>query len=231
MKVLDLFCGAGGAAAGYAQAGHTVAGIDSNPLLEADYRASGAHGFKCMDALEAIAAIGDVDFYHASPPCQRYSRMSNCRPGVAAEYPDLIGPVREALDAAGKPYVIENVPGSPLRNPVVLCGFMFGREMYRHRWFEAGGGFALAVPPMPPTGLPGPRKDCGWPHPAKTSRAGHWVPGTFVSVSGHERRGPVNSAMGIHWMTRREDVAEAIPPCMTAWIGGQLKTSPAPDRG
>jgi hypothetical protein len=65
-------------------------------------------------------------------------------------------------------------------------------------------------------------KWCGWPHPVPTARAGHWEPGKFVSVSGHERRGPVNDAMGIHWMARREDVAEAIPPAFTRWVRAQL---------
>ena len=179
------------------------------------------------DILEALAApwTGRADFIHVSPPCQFYSQMSRCRPGLAATYPDLIGPVRELLTASGKPYVIENVEEARpwLKDPVTLCGFMLGREMYRHRLFEAGGGFALAAPPVPPAGLPGPRKSCGWPHPTPAAKAGHWVPGKFVSVSGHERRGPVNAAMEIGWMRNREDVAEAVPPCMTRWIGEQLR--------
>jgi DNA (cytosine-5)-methyltransferase 1 len=118
--------------------------------------------------------------------------------------------------------VIENVPGAPLRDPVILCGWQFGREMYRHRLFEFGGGFRPASPPMPPAGMKGQRKECGWPHPVPAARAGHWVPGKFVSVSGHERRGPVNKAMGIDWMREREDVVEAIPPAFTYWIGSQL---------
>jgi DNA (cytosine-5)-methyltransferase 1 len=74
----------------------------------------------------------------------------------------LIGHVREALEATGKPYVIENVEGARdhMREPVVLCGFMFGREMYRRRLFEAGGGFILATPPMPPDEMAGRRKTC-----------------------------------------------------------------------
>jgi DNA (cytosine-5)-methyltransferase 1 len=151
-----------------------------------------------------------------------------CRPGLAWQYPQLIDPVREALEANGKPYVIENVEGARdhMREPVVLCGFMFGREMYRHRLFEAGGGLVLADPPMSSEEMPGRRKTCGWPHPVPTARAGHWEPGKFVSVSGHERRGPVNAAMDIDWMTRREDVAEAIPPCFTQWIGAQTLSGP-----
>ncbi len=69
--------------------------------------------------------------------------------------------------------------------------------------------------------MPGCRRECGWPHPVAAARAGHWEPGRFVSVSGHERRAPVNAAMGIDWMSRREEVAEAVPPCFTRWIGEQ----------
>ena len=226
MIVLDGCCGAGGAAHGYADAGHLVYGVDSRPELEADYLKSGARGFLCADILEALAApwIAKVEFIHVSPPCQHYSQMSRCRPDLAAQYPDLIGPVRELLNASGKPWVIENVEaaGRWMKDPVTLCGFQFGREMYRHRLFEAGGGLVLGAPPVPPAGMAGRRKSCGWPHPVAAAKAGHWVPGKFVSVSGHERRGPVNAAMGISWMRDREDVAEAIPPAFTEWIGRQL---------
>jgi DNA (cytosine-5)-methyltransferase 1 len=225
--ILDLFCGAGGAARGYVQAGHTVYGVDNRPELEHDYMKSGAVGFKAMDALEAISSFGDrAGFIHASPPCQRYSGMSNCRPGLAGQYPDLVAEVRELLELTGRPWILENVPGAPLQDPVVLCGAMFddggGYVTYRHRLFEAGGGLTLAAPPLPPDDMPGRRKSCGWPHRLAAARAGHWKPGRAVSVSGHERRGPVNRAMRIDWMSRREDVAEAVAPYMTEWIGRQL---------
>jgi DNA (cytosine-5)-methyltransferase 1 len=224
MRVLDGCCGAGGAARGYASAGLLVFGIDNRPELEADYLKSGAAGFLCADILAALAApwVRNADFIHVSPPCQFYSQMSRCRPDLAAQYPDLIGPVRELLNASGRPWVIENVEaaGPWMKDPVTLCGWMFGREMYRHRLFEAGGGLVLDAPPA---GMAGRRKSCGWPHPVPAARAGHWKPGYFVSVAGHERRGPVNAAMGIDWITDREDTAEAIPPAFTEWIGRQLR--------
>ncbi len=220
--IFDGCCGCGGAARGYVQAGHAVWGADSSPVVRADYLKSGASGFYLMDILKALRYVRYFDFIHVSPPCQRYSRMSRCRPGLAEQYPDLIPPVREALNATGLPWVIENVPGAPLRDPVTLCMYMFGRETYRHRWFETGGGFVLAEPPGPPAGLSGPRRACGWPHPVPAARAGHWEPGKFVSVSGHERRPLVNGVMEIDWMTDREDVAEAVAPCFTRWIGEQL---------
>ena len=106
MRILDLFCGAGGAARGYVQAGHTVTGIDIDPGLETHYRAAGATRFKCLDWREAIATISDVDFYHASPPCQRHSKMSNCRPraGSHISRPDRPGP----RDPAGHRQAVRN---------------------------------------------------------------------------------------------------------------------------
>lgn len=225
--ILDGCAGAGGAAHGYVQAGHHVVGIDNDARLRQDYLASGASELIVMDILEALASrwiTGPADFIHVSPPCQFYSQMSRCRPGLAAGYPDLIGPCRELLDATGKPYVIENVEEARpwMKDPVTLCGWMFGRETYRHRLLEAGGGFTLAVPPQPPQDAPGRRRSCGWPHPVAAAKAGHWVPGKFVSVSGHERKEPVRRVMEISWMRNRDDVAEAVPPYFTRWAGDQL---------
>jgi DNA (cytosine-5)-methyltransferase 1 len=153
--------------------------------------------------------------------------MTRCRPGLAKDYPDLIGPVRELLLAAGVPYVIENVAAARpwLRDPVTLCGVMFGKPVYRHRLFEAGNGITLTAPPAPwreRTSATPFNKECRWNHPVPAARAGHWEPGYYVSVSGHERKEPVREAMAIDWMRDRDDVAEAIPPYMTELIGRQV---------
>lgn len=229
MRILDGCCGLGGATRGYVDAGHEVTGVDIAPqphYLEG----SGGREFIHHD-IRVVLSQGNwlrdnFDFVHVSPPCQRDSRMSRCRPGLAETYPDLIAPVRELLGASGLPYVIENVVGSPLKNPVMLCMYMFGRRAYRHRLFEAGGGCVLQKPPqMSPyqnfvTDRVGVR-ECGWVHPVKAARAGHWKPGMFVSVAGHERIGPMREVMEIDWGTR-EELAEAIPPYFTRWIGEQL---------
>lgn len=202
--LLDLFCGAGGAAAGYARAGFDVVGVDIVAQPHYPFR------FVLGDALEVgeeILAHSPVAAIHASPPCQRHSMMSACRPGLANRYPDLISSTRALSGKTGLPYVIENVPGSPLKAPVMLCGMMFGRELYRHRLFESN--IELAVPPHPE-------------HMVPASRAGHWVPGTIMSVSGHIA--PISKArevMGIGWTTR-EELAEAIPPAYTEYVGRQL---------
>jgi DNA (cytosine-5)-methyltransferase 1 len=152
VKILDGCCGAGGASRGYVDAGHEVWGTDIAP--QPNYlRGSGAAGFLRADILDVLREpwISNVDFIHVSPPCQRGSRMTSCRPGLAAAYPDLVGEIRELLIATGKAFVIEQPEhGTPLRDPVTLCGWMFGYETYRHRCFEAGGGFTLAEPPRPP---------------------------------------------------------------------------------
>jgi DNA (cytosine-5)-methyltransferase 1 len=229
-RLLDGCCGAGGAARGYVTAGFEVHGIDSNPRLREDYLKSGAVSFTVadiMDVLADVAYMRSFDAIHCSFPCQFYSQMSRCRPGLAAQYPDLIGPGRELLERAAIPYVIENVGAARpwLKDPVVLCGVMFGRPVYRHRLFEAGNGITLAQPPAPwqqrASATPY-NKECRWNHPVAAAKAGHWKPGYYVSVSGHERKEPVREAMAIDWMRNRDDVKEAVPPYMTLEIGRQI---------
>jgi len=229
--IADVCCGEGGAARGYAQAGHYVVGIDSNPGCREGYLRSGAAEFICGDALAYLADekfMRRFSFVHFSPPCQWFSQMTRCRPGLRNEYQDLITPGRPLLNRLRLPYVIENVGAARpwLTDPVTLCMWMFGRETYRHRLIEAGGGFTLQPPPAPepPSHEAPPRvnRECGWPHPVATARAGHWKPGYFVSVAGHERRDPVRRVMEIDWMSSREAVAEAIPPYLASWIEEQL---------
>jgi len=199
MRLLDLYCGAGGAGMGYHNAGFEVVGVDINPQKNYPFE------FHQADALEFLKEHGhEFDAIHASPPCQRHSAMSNCRPGLADEYPDLVAPTRDLLEASGKPWVIENVVGSPLVNPITLCGTMFGRELYRHRLFESS--FYMDEPEHPKHVIP-------------ASKAGHWKPGTVMSVSGHIA--PIAKArdiMGIDW-TNREELAESIPPYFTEYVG------------
>jgi DNA (cytosine-5)-methyltransferase 1 len=134
-RILDLFCGAGGASAGYARAGFDVVGVDLNPQPRYPFE------FHQADAL--TFPLDGFDAIHASPPCQAYSTM---RRGLwkDREHPDLIAPIRDRLIGADVPYVIENVEGARrlLVNPVLLCGTMFGlgtkegNQLRRHRYFE-----------------------------------------------------------------------------------------------
>lgn len=187
---------------GYHRAGYDVTGVDIK------HQKNYPFFFVQQDALEYLYEYGHYfDAIHASPPCQRHSAMSHCRPGLAEEYADLIEPVRDMLQKLDVPWVIENVPGSPLINPIILCGQMFDLELYRHRLFESN--IPLQEPAHPEHVIP-------------ASKAGHWKPGTIMSVSGHIA--PIAKArevMGIDWCNR-EELAEAIPPAYTEFIGKQL---------
>lgn len=228
MLILDGCCGIGGISRGLTDGGrHEVWGVDSNPRLRDDYLRSGAARFICSDILEVLADCSfmrQFDFVHCSFPCQHWSAMSSCRPGLAALYPDLISPGRPLLEASGKPFVIENVTRArrAMKDPITLCMSMFGRDTYRHRLLEAGGGLRLQAPrPPSETTQVKPNRQCGWPHPVPTARAGHWKPGYFVSVAGHERKEPVRRVMEIDWARNRDDIKEAVPPYVGQWIAVQ----------
>jgi len=206
-RLLDLFCGAGGAAMGYHRAGFDVVGVDINPQPNYPFE------FHQADAM--TYPLDGFDAVCASPPCQRYSGMSACRPGLSDDYPDLVEATRARLQASGLPWIIENVPGSPVLkhsglfdlHGIELCGHMFGLELYRHRHFESS--VHLWQPDHPRHLVPG-------------AKAGHWRPGEIISVSGN--CSPIalaRSAMGIDWMNRSE-LSEAIPPAYTEYIGAQL---------
>lgn len=209
-RILDVYCGAGGAGMGYYRAGWHVVGTDLHPQPNYPFE------FHQADALEVLAYSGEwisqFQAAHTSPPCQAWSKMSNCRPGLSEKYPALIEPTRELLQKhwSDVPWVIENVEGAPLVEPIMLCGHMFGYELYRHRYFESN---VQLTAPMHPA------------HVKPASKAGHWKPGTIMSVSGHVA--PVKLArevMDMDWTTR-DELAEAIPPYYTEHIGRQLITA------
>jgi DNA (cytosine-5)-methyltransferase 1 len=209
-RLLDLFCCAGGAGVGYARVGFEVVGVDNKrqpnyplPFIQAD-------------ALKLDPEfIATFDAIHASPPCQSYSDLAK-RNGNAHEWPRLVEPVREMLIASGLPYVIENVDGAPLLNPVVLCGTMFkGLRVLRHRLFEAN--FLIMVPPHgkhPKVHTFDKRKS----HYGKTNDMVDFVQ---VTGGGNCSIAAAREAMGIDWMTKNE-LNEAIPPAYTEFIGKQL---------
>lgn len=212
--LLDLFCKAGGAGTGYARAGFEVIGVDIEPQPHYPF------AFYQGDALKVVA-WGAFDAVHASPPCKVHTSL---RAFSASHHVDLIPATRAALSETGLPYVIENVPGAPLLNPLVLCGSMFPDLMVRrHRLFESN--VALAGPLCDHAGQvarsPGfmvARYDSG-------VRKDHWSPVVGV-YGGGQGLGPGEvplwrKAMGIDWMTR-DELAQAIPPAYTEHIGRQL---------
>lgn len=210
LRLLDLFCCAGGAALGYHRAGFEVVGVDINRQPNFPFE------FIQTDALSLdMNFLRSFDVIHASPPCQSYSDLAK-RNGNADKWPRLIEPVREMLRATGKLYIIENVEGAPLLEPAILCGTMFpGLRVIRHRLFEAN--FPIYPPPH-------------GPHPLVHTfdkRKAHYgklnQDTSFVQVTGGGNCSVANArdAMGIDWMTKNE-LNEAIPPAYTEFIGKEL---------
>lgn len=229
LRLLDLFSGAGGCARGYQRAGFHVVGVDnrSQPRYAGDE-------FVQADALEVLRlliaggscggrVLSDFVAIHASPPCQKYSVLRNAAADRGSEHPDLVAPVRALLLSAGLPYVIENVPGSPLNHCVVLCGSMFGlgaggRQLRRHRLFETT--FPVMSPPCQHVG-----EAIGVYGGGATGR---YTFGNGAERDRYRRRGAWQGtadegreAMGIDWMTHAENT-QAIPPVYTEHIGDYL---------
>src|SRR5215467_701837 len=124
-RLLDLFCGAGGAAMGYHRAGFDVVGVDIKPQPR--------YPFTFIQADAMTFPLEGFDAIHASPPCQAYIRSGMYD---KSRHPDLLPPVRCQLERSDVPWVIENVPGAPMRVDLKLCGCMFGLGVARQRWFE-----------------------------------------------------------------------------------------------
>lgn len=204
MKVLDTYCCQGGAAKGYQNSGFHVTGVDINnqPRYCGDE-------FHQGDAIQFILEHGhEYDFIHASPPCQRYSNAQKIQQN---EHPDLVGPTRDALNEVGVPWVIENVLGAPLIDPIHLCGCMFpGLNVYRERIFEFG--LWPGVPQLEHNQQihdSEPLVKMG--RPPKPGHRMHVV-GNFSGAA------EARVAMGMPWASR-DGLREAIPPAYTRYIG------------
>ncbi len=208
-RLLDLFCGAGGAAMGYHRAGFDVVGVDNRPQSHYPFE---FHQGDALDVLESIAVggfwlgeIGMPDAIHASPPCQRWAASSHYR----AEHPDLIGATQTWLDAfPDVPWVIENVPRSPLRSPVMICGSSLGLRVRRHRLFESN------VPLMVPTCI---HHHQGRPVGVYGSTGGRPTMRHHLATTADGYR----EVMGMPWASAKE-CTQAIPPAYTELIGHQL---------
>lgn len=209
-RLLDLFCGAGGAAMGYHRAGFDVVGVDIRPQPNYPFP------FIQADAMTFPLEFDDFDLIHASPPCQAYSRANRLRDAQGSKAAplalDLIEPLRDRLVDRGLPYVIENVPGAPLLYPVTLCGSMFGledegRQLRRHRGFESSEYLTA----------PGPCQHRGKPLGV------YHVPNDSIPHGGQTVRDLAQGKrlMGIDWMTW-DELKESLPPVYTEHIGRAL---------
>lgn len=212
VRALDLFCGAGGVSEGLRRAGFEVTGVD---LLPQPHYRGGV--FVQADAL--TFPLEGYDFIWASPPCQAYSSLRVTHPGC--EHPDLIGRVRERLLVSGVPWAIENVPGAPLRNPVVLCGLALGLKVKRHRLIEA----SFPIPALPcPKGHPGE-----WYHVAGRGSGVRTNRNAKTPRREPPNAGVAREAMGISWMPWSR-LSQAIPPAYSEHVGRAVpaKISPPP---
>ena len=207
MKLLDLFCGVGGASVGYARAGFEVTGVDLKHGKRYPYTYLRAD---VLDVLQDHKFIQQFDVIHASPPCQTHSITKHLRnaQGNTTSKIDLIPETRAALIAADKPYIIENVPGSPLINPIQLCGSSFGLKVRRHRLFESN---------MPLEGSVCNHKLQGRPVSVYGSLNDEIPKGGKTAATIDEAR----DAMGMPWAIWTE-LVEAIPPAFTEYLGGQI---------
>ena len=208
LTALDLFCCAGGAGMGLHQAGFTVHGVDKEE--QPDYPFS----FEVGDALEAD--LSRYDLVWASPPCQCFTKYGNVRKDLSEKYEDLISATREKLTSWGGNWIMENVVGAPLDNPVTLCGSMFGLDVMRHRLFESNMMF-LAPPcdhsmweknrfPGGRSVERGGRSD----FPCRsTMEIGSW------DIPFEDQK----KAMGMPWVTDLRKLSQAIPPEYSRFLG------------
>ena len=206
MRLLDLYCAAGGAAMGYHRAGFEVVGVDMNrqphypfELIQADVLSLDAKFISSFDAI------------HASPPCQIHTRKA-ANWGRARKHfikhVDLIPQTRQMLVESGKPWVMENVIGAPMRCDVMLCGTMFGLRIAKHRQFECSFRFAYLLPTCDHSNVYNPWSGKG--RSAKEHREAQgtpWIP----QCGGASRKAGVTG-----------DLNNAIPPDYTEWLGGHL---------
>lgn len=201
-RLLDLFSGAGGVAMGYHLAGFEVVGVDivEQPNFPFEFHLADAMTFP----------LNGFDVVRASPPCPGYSLATSFHPEARDNHPRLVEDVRAKFVVSGLPYEIENVPGSPVVKSIMLCGAMFGLQTYRHRYFESN--IFLFQPHHPK-------------HKVKAAKPGAIARnGEFWCIGGHfGQKDEAQRAMQIDWMKTQQEIANAIPPSYTYYIGLQLR--------
>jgi hypothetical protein len=187
-----------------------IIGVDINPQPNYPFTFMQRDATRVLEHLPARYI--DIDLIHASPPCQASSALTKGT-NKGRVHPQLIPAVRDALESARVPFVIENVQGSDLRRDLTLCGEMFGLGVIRHRYFEC------SFPVTQPEHLPHRGRVRGWRH-------GVYHDGPYLAVYGEGGgKGSVaewQQAMDIDWTDDRKAIAEAIPPAFTEYVGNQF---------
>ena len=211
LRLLDAYCGVGGASRGYQTVGFHVTGVDivPQPNYIGDVFVQG-------DAVDFIRSHGhDFDAIHASPPCQAACSLTKgTNRNLERGYPQLISATRGVLVDTGRPWVIENVVGAPVRRDLLLCGEMFDLGVIRHRLFETSWWSLMQ---------PHHRR-----HRGRVSGMNHgqWFVGPYMQVYGNGGgKGTIaqwQAAMGIDWTDVRREIAEAIPPVYAEYVGAFL---------
>lgn len=195
-RLLDLFCGAGGAAMGYHRAGFEVVGVDIKPQPHYPFE------FHQADAM--TYPLEGFDVIHASPPCQDHMRSACKVHGTGW----MLSGIRERLEKSNLLFIIENVPGAKMRIDIDLCGCIFGLRVLRRRWFEVNWNCFNLLAPCAHIGQ-------------YLSVVGNGTPTAILNKGFRQTVKLCRDAMGIDWMTRAE-LSQAIPPAYTLWIGKQL---------
>lgn len=208
LRVLDLFCGLGGAAMGI----HRAAEAIGRPIeiIGVDLHAHPDYPFKHRQRdistfTPATIEKMKVDFIWSSPPCQSFSYAAARWINAGKSYPDLVDFTRNLLMTSGKPWVMENVIGSPLRKYLILCGVMFGLKTIRHRVFEISGFYCPRLPHKP--------------HKGSVS-AGDYVTCAGHGGNGKNSLGSFKEAMQIDWSNDKDAISQAVPPAYSKYIFG-----------
>lgn len=193
---------------GLHRAGFEVTGIDLRPQPRYPFT------FIQADALSPPVRLEDFDFIWASPPCQAHTSLKSMW-NARDDHANLIPATRAMLQASGRPWAIENVPGAPLETSITLCGTMFGlayedAELRRHRLFET------SRPILAPTCQHASPRTIGiYGEGCRDSRRKFDKTIPEFSVT-HGRK-----AMGIDWMSLAE-LCQAIPPAYSEYIARQM---------
>ena len=237
-RLLDLFCGAGGAAIGYHRAGFDVVGVDINPQPNYPFKMTKCDAMIAMHRLlheEWLATrfgriqLSDFSAIHASPPCQHFTRYGNVVKDIKDRYDDFLGPTRDLLNETGLPWVIENVEGSPLIEPVMLCGSMFAEchDLRRHRLFETNWGLNLGLLPQCNHGSWEKNRYPGGRWKARKENDSSITPSSPIRNTIEVGRWNIKLekqkwAMGVDWKMTLRELSESIPPSYTHWVGEHL---------